>query len=82
MCSFNNINGIPVYANPKLMSQTFRGEWNLHGYIVSDCDSVQVIAERQKWLHDSPEDVVAQTLKARLDLGLWMGRNSLLPNIC
>ncbi|KAJ0980541.1 hypothetical protein J5N97_008796 [Dioscorea zingiberensis] len=73
MCSFNNINGIPVCANPKLMSQTFRGEWNLHGYIVSDCDSVQVIAERQKWLHDSPEDAVAQTLKAGLDLDCGWG---------
>lgn len=33
-------------------------------YIVADCDSVEVIAERQRWLHDSPEAAIAETLKA------------------
>lgn len=32
MCSFNRINGIPVCADPQLMSQTFRDDWQLHGY--------------------------------------------------
>ncbi|KAM0948412.1 putative xylan 1,4-beta-xylosidase [Dioscorea sansibarensis] len=68
MCSYNKINGVPVCANPRLMSQTFRGEWDLHGYIVSDCDSVQVITENHKWLHDSPVDAIAQSLSAGLDL--------------
>ncbi|KAJ0985590.1 hypothetical protein J5N97_003946 [Dioscorea zingiberensis] len=43
MCSFNNINGIPV------------------------------IAKRQKWLHDSLEDAIAQTLKVGLDLDCGWG---------
>ncbi|KAJ0976457.1 hypothetical protein J5N97_018422 [Dioscorea zingiberensis] len=73
MCSFNDINGIPVCANPKLMYQTFRGEWDLHGYIVSDCSSLEVIHKEQKWLHDTAEDAVAQVLKAGLDLDCGYG---------
>ncbi|KDP20482.1 hypothetical protein JCGZ_05335 [Jatropha curcas] len=68
MCSYNRVNGIPACADPKLLNQTIRGEWNLHGYIVSDCDSIQVMVERHKFLGDTKEDAVARTLKAGLDL--------------
>ncbi|XP_052206829.1 probable beta-D-xylosidase 5 [Diospyros lotus] len=68
MCSFNRINGIPICADPQLLKDTIRGEWDLHGYIVSDCDSIEVMIDGHKWLGDTPEDAVAQTLKAGLDL--------------
>ncbi|KAL2484224.1 putative beta-D-xylosidase 5 [Forsythia ovata] len=68
MCSYNKINGIPACADPKLLKDTIRGEWDLHGYIVSDCDSIEVIINHHKWLKDLPEDAVAQGLKAGLDL--------------
>ncbi|KAL0398360.1 UNVERIFIED_CONTAM: putative beta-D-xylosidase 5 [Sesamum radiatum] len=64
MCSYNEVNGIPTCADPKLLKDTVRGEWNLHGYIVSDCDSIEVMLHGQKWLNDEPEDAVAQALKA------------------
>ncbi|THF97025.1 hypothetical protein TEA_001705 [Camellia sinensis var. sinensis] len=31
MCSYNRINGIPACADPKLLKDTIRGEWDLHG---------------------------------------------------
>ncbi|KAI9198110.1 hypothetical protein LWI28_010377 [Acer negundo] len=31
MCSYNRVNGIPTCADPKLLNQTIRGEWDLHG---------------------------------------------------
>ncbi|KAL7129715.1 hypothetical protein ABFS83_13G086800 [Erythranthe nasuta] len=68
MCSYNKINGIPACADPRLLKDTIRGEWNLRGYIVSDCDSLDVMLDAQKWLNDEPVDAVAQTLKAGLDL--------------
>ncbi|KAJ8761943.1 hypothetical protein K2173_006545 [Erythroxylum novogranatense] len=68
MCSYNKVNGIPSCADPKLLNQTVRRDWNLHGYIVSDCDSIEVMLHAQHWLGDAPEDAVAQTLKAGLDL--------------
>ncbi|XAR72445.1 Non-reducing end alpha-L-arabinofuranosidase, partial [Bertholletia excelsa] len=68
MCSYNKVNGIPTCADRKLLKDTVRGEWNLHGYIVSDCDSIEVMIDHQHWLNDQPEDAVAQALKAGLDL--------------
>ncbi|XP_052210535.1 probable beta-D-xylosidase 5 [Diospyros lotus] len=68
MCSFNRINGIPICADPQLLKNTIRGEWDLHGYIVSDCDSLEVMVDGHKWLGDTPEDAVAQALKAGMDL--------------
>ncbi|XP_058084027.1 probable beta-D-xylosidase 5 [Magnolia sinica] len=68
MCSYNRVNGIPTCADPKLLSETIRGEWDLHGYIVSDCDSIEVIHHGHKWLDDTEEDAVAQVLRAGLDL--------------
>ncbi|KAJ8562653.1 hypothetical protein K7X08_031105 [Anisodus acutangulus] len=64
MCSYNKINGIPACADPKLLKGKIRGDWDLHGYIVSDCDSIEVMLNDQKWLGDAPEDAVAQGLKA------------------
>ncbi|KAK4491597.1 hypothetical protein RD792_002351 [Penstemon davidsonii] len=31
MCSYNKVNGVPTCADPKLLKDTVRGEWNLHG---------------------------------------------------
>lgn len=31
MCSYNKINGIPACADTKLLKDTVRGEWDLHG---------------------------------------------------
>ncbi|GAV71630.1 Glyco_hydro_3 domain-containing protein/Glyco_hydro_3_C domain-containing protein/Fn3-like domain-containing protein, partial [Cephalotus follicularis] len=50
MCSYNRINGIPACANPGLLKDTIRQEWDLHGYIVSDCDSIEVMVDGHKWL--------------------------------
>ncbi|KAL5710987.1 xylan 1,4-beta-xylosidase [Ranunculus cassubicifolius] len=68
MCSYNRVNGIPTCADPKLLKHTLRDLWNLHGYIVADCDSVKVMVEDHKYLNDTPEDAVAQAFKAGLDL--------------
>ncbi|XXG50487.1 hypothetical protein AAC387_Pa02g4488 [Persea americana] len=68
MCSFNQINGIPICADTRLLSDTIKGDWNLHGYIVSDCDSAEVIHDAQKWLGDTQEETVARVLRAGMDL--------------
>lgn len=36
MCSFNEIDGIPACADRNLLTDTFRGEWNLHGYVLQN----------------------------------------------
>lgn len=34
MCSYNKVNGIPTCADPQLLKNTIRGEWDLHGYLL------------------------------------------------
>ncbi|XP_047335191.1 probable beta-D-xylosidase 2 [Impatiens glandulifera] len=67
MCSYNQVNGVPTCADPKLLRGTIRGSWHLNGYIVSDCDSVGVFYENQHYT-STPEEAAAAAIKAGLDL--------------
>ncbi|KAJ8623523.1 hypothetical protein MRB53_032052 [Persea americana] len=67
MCSYNSVNGIPSCADRNLLN-TVRSKWSFHGYITSDCDSVQVMHMGHKFLNDTEEDAVAQVLQAGMDL--------------
>ena len=40
MASYNEINGIPVHANPWLLEQVLRGEWGFRGVLVSDGNGI------------------------------------------
>ena len=33
MCSYNRVNGIPTCANPVLLKETIRQNWNFNGYL-------------------------------------------------
>ncbi|XP_058080994.1 probable beta-D-xylosidase 6 isoform X3 [Magnolia sinica] len=66
MCSYNQINGVPVCAQHDLLKKA-RTEWGFDGYITSDCDAVAIIYEDQKYA-SSPEDAVADVLKAGMDI--------------
>ncbi|KAJ4952370.1 hypothetical protein NE237_029202 [Protea cynaroides] len=80
MCSYNRVNGIPTCADPKLLKDTIRGEWNLHGYIVSDCDSIVSMVDKQKWLGYGYEEAVAQVLRAGLDLDCGVSYTNFTEN--
>ncbi|XP_057785615.1 beta-D-xylosidase 1 [Salvia miltiorrhiza] len=67
MCSYNQVNGKPTCADPSLLRDTIRGQWRLNGYIVSDCDSVDVLYNSQHYT-STPEDAAAASIKAGLDL--------------
>ncbi|KAJ0528970.1 putative xylan 1,4-beta-xylosidase [Helianthus annuus] len=67
MCSYNQVNGIPTCADPRLLRDTIRGAWRLNGYIVSDCDSVGVFYDNQHYTA-TPEEAAADAIKAGLDL--------------
>ncbi|GAB4828638.1 hypothetical protein Ancab_018303 [Ancistrocladus abbreviatus] len=68
MCSYNKINGVPSCANPVLLNETVRNAWNLHGYIVADCDAVEEMKKHQNYMDYTPEETAAAALSAGLDL--------------
>ncbi|XP_051132483.1 beta-xylosidase/alpha-L-arabinofuranosidase 2-like [Andrographis paniculata] len=67
MCSYNQVNGKPTCADPDLLEGVIRGQWNLNGYIVTDCDSLKEMFYSQNYTK-TPEETVALTLNAGLDL--------------
>uniref|UniRef100_A0A0D9UZZ9 Fibronectin type III-like domain-containing protein n=1 Tax=Leersia perrieri TaxID=77586 RepID=A0A0D9UZZ9_9ORYZ len=72
MCSYNRINGVPACADTRLLTETVRRGWQLHGYIVSDCDSVRVMVRDAKWLNYTGVEATAASMKAGLDLDCGM----------
>ncbi|KAF7803691.1 beta-xylosidase/alpha-L-arabinofuranosidase 1 [Senna tora] len=75
MCSYNQVNGKPTCADPNLLKGIIRGQWKLNGYIVSDCDSVEVLFKDQHYTK-TPEEAVAKSILAGLDLncGNYLGQ--------
>ncbi|XP_066337893.1 probable beta-D-xylosidase 7 [Miscanthus floridulus] len=67
MCAYTAINGVPACANTDLLTGTVRGDWGLDGYIASDCDAVAIMRDAQRYA-PTPEDAVAVSLKAGLDI--------------
>ncbi|KAG8655672.1 hypothetical protein MANES_04G057600v8 [Manihot esculenta] len=77
MCSYNQVNGKPTCADPDLLSGVIRGQWKLNGYIVSDCDSVDVFYNSQHYTK-TPEEAAAKAILAGLDLncGSFLGQHT------
>ncbi|GMY39132.1 beta-xylosidase/alpha-L-arabinofuranosidase 2-like [Fagus crenata] len=77
MCSYNQVNGKPTCADPDLLAGVIRGEWKLNGYIVSDCDSVDVFYNNQHYTK-TPEEAAAKAILAGLDLdcGSFLGKHT------
>lgn len=77
MCSYNKVNGIPTCADPNLLAGVIRGEWKLNGYIVTDCDSIDVYYNNQHYTK-TPEEAAAKALLAGLDLncGSFLGKHT------
>ncbi|KAK8627046.1 hypothetical protein V6N13_134674 [Hibiscus sabdariffa] len=77
MCSYNQVNGKPTCADPDLLAGVIRGQWKLNGYIVSDCDSVDVFYNSQHYTK-TPEEAAAKAILAGLDLncGSFLGQHT------
>ncbi|CAN1183457.1 Probable beta-D-xylosidase 6 [Linum perenne] len=66
MCSYNQVNGVPACARKDLLEKA-RREWDMKGYIVSDCNAVATISEYQNYTK-TIEEAVAISLKAGMDI--------------
>ncbi|HET9086261.1 MAG TPA: glycoside hydrolase family 3 C-terminal domain-containing protein [Acidobacteriaceae bacterium] len=49
MCAYNAVDGAPACANQMLLEKILRGDWQFHGYVVSDCGAISDIAEGHKY---------------------------------
>ncbi|KAL3620914.1 Endo-1,4-beta-xylanase 2 [Castilleja foliolosa] len=67
MCSYNQVNGKPTCGDPDLLDGVIRDKWKLNGYIVSDCDSLEVMFKSQHYTK-TPEETAALAVNSGLDL--------------
>ncbi|CAL1371927.1 unnamed protein product [Linum trigynum] len=68
MCSYNRLNGVPACAREDLLEKA-RKEWNMKGYITSDCNAVSTISDSEyQGYTKTIEEAVAITLKAGMDI--------------
>ncbi len=69
MASYNEINGIPVHANPWLLEQVLRGEWGFQGFIVSDGNGISQL-ESMHHVADSKAEAARKALEVGIDFEL------------
>jgi beta-glucosidase len=80
MCAYNSVNGEPVCANKRMMTDILRDEWGFKGYVVSDCDAVKDIYEKHKFTK-TQEEGVAVAVKAGADLTCGYEYRALIPAV-
>eukprot|EP00466_Bigelowiella_natans_P013777 jgi/Bigna1/92882/estExt_fgenesh1_pm.C_900002 len=67
MCSYNSLNGVPMCANKKMLTDRLRGEWGFEGYVTSDCGAVEYVMDQHNYTQNIPETLNA-TFGAGMDL--------------
>ena len=80
MCAYNSVDGLPACANPRLLGDILRGEWNFPGYVVSDCGAVGDIWQGHKAATTAAEGV-ALALKAGTDLDCGLEYENIAPAV-
>jgi len=67
MCAYNSINGKPACAQPVLLQDHLRDDWDFNGYVVSDCGAASDIYRNHKYTGTMPEGM-AVAVKSGMDL--------------
>ncbi|WP_164779668.1 beta-glucosidase BglX [Paenibacillus kobensis] len=71
MASFNEINGVPVCANPYLLKTILRGEWGFEGIVASDYNALQELITHG--VAGSEEEACERTVLAGCDMDMHSG---------
>jgi beta-glucosidase len=68
MASFNEVNGVPLHANRRLLNDVLRGEWGFDGLVVSDWGGIQELLAHG--VAASRADAGVLALKAGVDMDM------------
>lgn len=69
MAAYHELDGIPCVANRWLLTDVLRDQWGFNGVVISDCNAVIRLLDRESVSHataQSEEEAVAQALTAGL----------------
>ncbi len=68
MASFNEVNGVPLHANQRLLRDVLRGEWQFGGLVVSDWGGIQELLAHG--VAATREDAGVLAMKAGVDVDM------------
>src|SRR3712207_5313092 len=71
MASFNEVNGVPMHANRRLLNDVLRGDWRWNGLVVSDWGGIQELLAHGVAATRADAGVLA--LKAGVDMDMVSG---------
>jgi beta-glucosidase len=80
MCAYNSVNGEPVCASKRMMTEILRDKWGFSGYVVSDCDAIADIYKKHNFVKTEAEGV-AVAVKAGTDLTCGYEYRALIPAV-
>lgn len=71
MSAFNNLNGLPTAANPKLLRETLREQWGFTGLVVSDWNALNELLNHG--VARDQAEAAALAAKAGVDIDMIAG---------
>jgi beta-glucosidase len=80
MCAYNSLNGEPVCASKRMMTDILRRDWGFGGYVVSDCDAVADIYKHHNFAK-TEEEAAAIAVRAGTDLTCGYEYRALIPAV-
>lgn len=76
MCAYNAIDGVPVCADPVLITARLRDEWGFEGYVVTDCGAVYDMQEFHHYRPTMAKNAI-EVLTAGVDVNCGNGFSQL-----
>src|SRR3984893_6115901 len=67
MCAYNSVDGKPACAQPLLLEEHLRRQWDFGGYVVSDCGAASDISAHHHYVETMPQ-AMAVAVKSGMDI--------------
>ena len=67
MCAYNSVDGKPACAQPILLQEHLRDDWDFSGYVVSDCGAASDIFRNHHYTETMPGGM-AEAVKSGMDI--------------
>lgn len=70
MAAYHEIDGIPMTANPMLLKDVLRGEWNFQGFVLSDLGAIKLLYTTHH-VAAAPADAACLAVRSGVDMQFY-----------
>ncbi|HWA96542.1 MAG TPA: glycoside hydrolase family 3 N-terminal domain-containing protein [Terracidiphilus sp.] len=79
MAAYNEIDGIPMTANPWALKDVLRGEWGFKGFVLSDLGAIRLLYDGHN-VAATPEDAVCTAIRSGVDMQFYDFNHTVYQN--